>query len=75
LPDRLPLLFDLSEDISEKNNVADKHRDRVERMLKTLGDWDVSCPQLLYMEGNPWRRRQVDLYDAEYQLVQPEDQK
>jgi len=41
-------------------------------MLKTLGDWDISAPQVLYLEGDKWRRNQVDLYDREYQLTQPE---
>jgi len=71
LPDRLPMLYNLSEDIAEQHNVADQHWDLVESMLKELGDWDVSCPQMLYMEGNRWRREQVDLYDKKYQLTQP----
>lgn len=71
LPDRLPLLFNLDKDISEQNNVASEHWDLVESMLKELGDWDVSTPQVLYLEGNPWRREQVDLYDKNYQLTQP----
>jgi len=71
MPDRLPMLYNLSNDIAEQNNVADQHRDLVELMLKKLGNWDVSCPQVLYLEGNRWRREQVDLYDSEYQLVQP----
>lgn len=71
LPDRLPMLFNLDNDPSELNNVADQHRDLVESMLKELGDWDVSCPQVLYLEGNRWRRNQVDLYDKTYQLTQP----
>ncbi len=72
LPDRLPMLYDLSEDIAELNDVADENRDRVVRMLKILGDWDVSAPHVLYLEGDKWRRNQVDLYDREYQLTQPE---
>lgn len=72
LPDRLPMLYDLSKDISEQNNVADENKERVEKMLKKLGDWDVSRPQVLYLEGNKWRRNQVDLYDVNYKLVQPE---
>lgn len=71
LPDRLPLLFNLDNDISEQHNVASEHWDLVESMLKELGDWDVSCPQILYLEGNRWRRNQVDLYDKKYQLTQP----
>jgi len=72
LPDRLPLLYNIKEDIAELNNLADQHRDKVERMLKKLGDWDISRPQVLYLEGNRWRREQVDLYDRKYQLTQPE---
>ncbi len=72
LPDRLPLLFNVKQDISEQNNLTDKHRTRVERMLKKLGDWDISRPQVLYLEGSRWRRNQVDLYDRQYQLTQPE---
>jgi len=72
LPDRLPMLYNLKEDIAEQNDVADQHREQVEHMLKTLGDWDVSCPQVLYLEGNRFRRNQVDLYDRKYQLEQPE---
>ncbi|MCP4314297.1 MAG: sulfatase-like hydrolase/transferase [Bacteroidetes bacterium] len=71
LPDRLPMLYHLKEDIAEQHNVADQHRERVNRMLKKLGDWDVSCPQVLYLEGNRFRRNQVDLYDRNYQLEQP----
>jgi arylsulfatase A-like enzyme len=71
LPDRLPMLYNLSEDISEQNDLADENKDIVERMLKKLGDWDVSCPQVLYLEGNRWRREQVNLYDRDYQLIQP----
>jgi len=70
LPDRLPLLFNLDNDVSEQHNVASEHWDLVESMLKELGDWDVSCPQVLYLEGNRWRRNQVDLYDSTYQLKQ-----
>lgn len=71
LPDRLPMLFNLNKDPSEQNNVASKHWDLVESMLKELGDWDVSCPQILYLEGARFRREQIDLYDRKYQLIQP----
>ncbi|GGZ87446.1 sulfatase-like hydrolase/transferase [Algibacter mikhailovii] len=71
LPDRLPLLFNLDKDPSEINNLASDNWELVESMLKELGDWDVSTPQVLYLEGNPWRREQVDLYDRKYKLTQP----
>ncbi|MDT0551850.1 sulfatase-like hydrolase/transferase [Urechidicola vernalis] len=70
LPDRLPLLFNIDKDPSEQHNVASENWDMVSELLKELGDWDVSAPQVLYLEGNPWRRNQVDLYDRDYQLEQ-----
>jgi arylsulfatase A-like enzyme len=71
LPDRLPLLYNLSEDMAEQNNVADQHPERVVKMLKRLGDWDITRPHVLFLEGARWRREQVDLYDREYELEQP----
>lgn len=70
LPDRLPMLYNLAEDISEQNNVALQNLDRTETMLKQLGEWDVSLPHPLFLEGAEWRKRQLDLYEKEYQLVQ-----
>lgn len=73
LPDRLPILYNIDKDPSEQNDVASENWELVKTMLKELGDWDVSTPQVLYLEGNPWRRNQVDLYDRKYQLNQPEN--
>ena len=72
LPDRFPMLYDLSKDISEQNNVAFENLDRTKSMLKTLGDWDISQPHPLFLEGAVWKARQLDLYDRKYPLVQPE---
>lgn len=72
LPDRLPMLYNLAEDISEQNDVALKNLDRTNTMLKQLGEWDVSLPHPLFLEGAEWKKWQLDLYDEEYQLVQPE---
>lgn len=72
LPDRLPLLFDLSKDISEQNNVALDNLDVTTSLLKQLGDWDVSLPHPVFLEGAVWKARQLKLYDNHYQLVQPE---
>ncbi|MEN8117424.1 MAG: sulfatase [Bacteroidota bacterium] len=72
LPDRLPLLFDLSKDISEQNNVSMQNLEITESLLKRLGDWDVAQPHPLFLEGAVWKARQLELYDAEYPLVQPD---
>lgn len=71
LPDRLPMLYNLADDISEQNDVALQNLDRTKAMLKKLGDWDVRLPHPVFLEGAEWKKQQLDLYDAEYQLVQP----
>jgi arylsulfatase A-like enzyme len=71
LPDRLPLLYNLEADKGEREDVSGQHPERVAAMLKTLGDWDVTRPHPLYLEGERWRRAQLDLYDVEYQTTQP----
>ncbi len=70
LPDRLPMLFDLSKDISEQNNVALNHLDITNSLLKQLGDWDVALPHPVFLEGAIWKTRQLKLYDVDYQLIQ-----
>ncbi|MFC3417364.1 sulfatase [Algoriphagus hitonicola] len=71
LPDRLPLLFDLSNDPSELTNLADKHPEITQDLLKKLGDWDLGLPHPLFLEGAEWKVRQRDLYDQTYILTQP----
>ncbi|MDX1285920.1 MAG: sulfatase-like hydrolase/transferase, partial [Draconibacterium sp.] len=71
LPDRLPLLFDLSKDISEQNNVALQNLDITESLLKKLGEWDVVQPHPVFLEGAVWKKRQLQLYDKKYLLTQP----
>lgn len=71
LPDRLPMLYNIKGDIAELNDVANQHPERVKTMLKVLGDWDVSTPQHLYMEGAKYKKIQLHSYDIEYRIVQP----
>lgn len=71
LPDRLPVLYHLDADVSEQNDVALQNPDRTRTMLKLLGDWDVSLPHPLFLEGAEWKKRQLELYDKKYQLFQP----
>ncbi|MBI6120819.1 sulfatase-like hydrolase/transferase [Salegentibacter maritimus] len=72
LPDRLPQLYNLEKDISEKNNVVLEHLDKTQELLKKLGNWDLNLPHPVFLEGPKWRKRQVDKYDWNYQLTQPE---
>ena len=71
LPDRLPMLYNLKEDISEMKDLAMEHPDITKAMLKELGEWDVQLPHPIFLEGAIWKKRQLDLYDKEYLLIQP----
>lgn len=71
LPDRLPMLYHLPTDIAEQKNVALENLDKTKALLKKLGDWDVSLPHPVFLEGAVWKKRQLSLYDAVYPLKQP----
>jgi arylsulfatase A-like enzyme len=71
LPDRLPMLYNLAEDISEQNDVALQNLEQTRTMLRDLGDWDVRLPHPLFLEGAVWKSRQLKLYDRDYPLTQP----
>lgn len=72
LPDRLPMLFHLPSDISEQHDVALDNMEITKDLLKRLGDWDVSLPHPIFLEGPNWRKQQVSQYDDTYILTQPE---
>lgn len=72
LPDRLPMLYHLPTDMSEQKNVALQNLEVTEKLMKKLGNWDVSLPHPVFLEGAVWKRRQLDLYDDTYPLVQPD---
>ncbi len=73
LPDRLPMLFHLGVDPSEQNNVALENIEKTKVLLQRLGEWDVSLPHPLFLEGARWKRVSLDRYDEVYQLQQPND--
>ncbi|MFO8053125.1 MAG: sulfatase-like hydrolase/transferase [Candidatus Omnitrophota bacterium] len=72
LPDRLPMLYNLSNDISEQNDLALQELDRTKAMLKKLGTWDNSLMHPVFEEPVSWRMRHLRFYDEEYQLTQPD---
>jgi len=72
LPDRLPMLYYLPDDISEQNNIALQNLKQTEAMLKKLGEWDVQQPHPIFLEGAVWKARQLELYDKDYPLTQPD---
>ena len=72
LPDRLPMLYNLSADTGEQNDLALEHMDRTRSMLKELGRWEVLSPNPVFREPFDWRIRHLRFYDSHYQMLQPE---
>ncbi|AWW30656.1 sulfatase [Echinicola strongylocentroti] len=72
LPDRLPMLFDLSTDVSEQHDVALENLEVTKNLLQKLGHWDVRLPHPLFLEGPEWRPIQIGQYDKSYPINQPD---
>lgn len=72
LPDRLPVLYNLKEDLSEQHDLALENIEKTKALLKKLGTWDLAQPHPVFLEGAEWRANQLNLYDRAYQLSQPE---
>jgi arylsulfatase A-like enzyme len=72
LPDRLPMLYQLSSDPAEQADLALEQIDRVRSMLKELGQWEVQSPNPVFREPSDWRLRHLRFYDTETQRSQPE---
>ena len=63
MPYKYPLLFDLSKDISEKNDIALKMKRMADMMIEKLGLWNMYCPEPLFHHGNGQKleiRKQYD---------------
>lgn len=72
LPDRLPMLYDLSTDSSEQHDLSPEHLEQTRAMLKELGLWEVRMPNPVFREPADWRNRHLKFYDSPYQMLQPE---
>lgn len=70
--DRLPFLFDLNADISEQRNLFSTNQRTTAKMIKELSDWKNSCPQPAFVNDIIWHKRQLDMLDETFPLVQPE---
>jgi arylsulfatase A-like enzyme len=49
-----PLLFNLAADLSEKNNLAADHPDKVRDLLAKLAEWEQPFPPPRWEEGDNW---------------------
>ena len=64
------MLYYLPDDPSEQNDLSLEQMGKTKLMLKKLGNWNVGLPHPLFLEGAEWKRKQLDLYDVEYKLIQ-----
>ena len=72
LPHKPPLLYDLSVDISEQNNLSEKYPDKVRELMKKLFEWETELKHPLWRVVPYWTKFNVENYDANYNLEQPE---
>jgi len=63
MPDKFPVLYDLSKDISELNDIADKEKGKAKKMIEKLGMWNMSCPEPLFFQANEQKMGYRKLYD------------
>ena len=52
MPYKFPLLFDLSKEISEKNDITLKMKRMADMMIEKLGLWNMSCHEPLFLQVN-----------------------
>jgi len=60
IKDHDPLLFNLAEDLSEKNNVADAHPEKVKAMLQDIANWEKPFPAAGWTEGPNWEKKHIE---------------
>lgn len=71
MPDKFPMLFDLSKDISEENDIAGMERKTADEMIGILGTWILKCPEPLFFMNNDLKMMYRTMYD-DVRLPQPE---
>lgn len=66
------MLFDLSKDISEQNNLAPAMPEKVAELTSKYATWSESLrANPGWISGNNWSKYNRKLYDLEYELQQP----
>jgi len=68
LPDRLPLLFDLSKDVSEQHDLLLEKPDLAQALMKKLFQWESTLTWPAWHTEYFWVRNNVHLYDLKYPL-------
>ncbi|MEM9064056.1 MAG: sulfatase-like hydrolase/transferase [Planctomycetota bacterium] len=66
------LLFDLSTDPRERQDVADEHPEVVEDLLRALEAWEVDLAEPGWVEAPKWRRNQIRKHRLEVETREQE---
>ena len=67
-----PMLYDLSRDIAEQHDLAQRHPERVRDMMMQLSRWEQSLPDTpRWFSSNRWISSAWRTYTKDYQLTQP----
>ncbi len=71
-PHHRTMLFDLSKDISEQHNLAEKMPTKVAELTSDYADWSESLrANPMWISGNNWFKYNRKLYDQRYETEQP----
>ena len=72
-PHRPPMLFDLSADISEQNDLANKHPEQVAELMRKLAEWESSLKHTpRWFSNNRWMSSIFSAYESTYAIQQPD---
>ncbi len=72
MPDRPPLLYNISEDMSEQHDLFREEKDTAERLMKELFEWEKLLAHPAWRTDPFWIQYNIKLYDKKYDLTQPE---
>jgi len=68
LPDRMPMLFNLKDDVSEQNNLQASQPQKTAELLKKLFQWETTLSHPRWRTGYMWIKNNTSLYDLNYKL-------
>ena len=73
IPHNLPMLYNISEDIHEQNDLLLKNPEKAMELKRKLGDWEASLEASpRFFTKNHFLKSGLKKYESEYILVQPE---
>ena len=67
-PDRPAMLFDISKDIAEEHNLANKYPDIVKKMYKEIFAWELTLERPLWLLKREYEKYDIDRMDQYWKL-------